>query len=1691
MKKAKQWVVVALVASMALSQTVYAQEYAAPEATETVQATEAVQTVENVEETVEETTEEIPVSETIETTAPETEAETKSEDVSANQKLDEKEAMEQMQEGENAFAITEGGSQKMMAFTPSESGKYLFYSVGSDDTKATLYSGNGDELASDDASGENNNFRIRYTLEKGQTYYLAAWYYDSDYAGTITVYAERVSNKCGDNAEWSLSEDGTLTITGEGTLNNQKPWDGETIKKIVIEEGITEIPDGLFQYNEEVKELQLPESLKSIGEYAFEGCGLKGIIIPASVETIGEYAFGYDRYDTKLDDFYIIGQSGSAAENYAKENDMTFYDADSSTVPISVCNVTIPRLNYYEGKAVTPEVKVTFGSKELEEGTDYTVSYADNTSAGQGKVTITGIGKYTGSIERTFVIVECKTYTKKLTPGKVRINQSNHYYDEDDTETFIWCAADLNNMTVESDNPSVCEVVITNRDEYNWDDSLPRQYVTFRLLAYKTGKAVITFKDADGTELFKYEVEVVPQPSNAIVFEDAVLQSMMVSEYDSDENGYITEDELSATKWLTIPDTYDGEQIHSLKGIENFKNLYRLSLRGCSGITDFSVLSQLPKLEKLYFTGGSTENLSWLAGCGQLKELFLSNSKIGSWSGLEKGTGLTSLGLSETDFSDADAPVLNNLTNLESLILDDNAGFTDIQLLAGLQNLKTLSLNNTGVSDEDKWNFENIPDSLEMRPGDTVDILKYQDLINIEINELEGEDIIKTTYGSENTVSAVKPGTTKIHVVYTDALSKDITIHIGELEDQTLGDDYPGTAEIKKVDGVSDDQSINIAHILDSNGSLWTTSPELKKVQSGVKQYVADYVYTTATSSVLLTKKYIGFYLDNNNVLWSDDHQKIAEDITEVSSGGALDSKGNFYDLHLNQPEGISNVVKWASGSAFTMILKTDGSVWARSVYNENETYCKLSDDVSDIVCWNYYTGAYLKKDGTIVKVHCYTSGFAMEEFDVNAAEFGVYNESYYAKDGKLYLLGDNGEESTCVGNVKAADMCSSWNGDEWFWLILGEDGSLYKTDTLGGTLEKIDSDVTALNPNYHGYELKSWHYQKNGKYYCIKNDGSIEELTQVMLKYAGYYYLYNTYNDRSQAIVKLNSDFVYLDHVTDIWTDQGKTYALRTDGSVWDITNSPTKIGSLSDKHEHTVVTDAAVEATLDSPGKTEGSHCSECGEIITAQKSTVVTVPLTAAKANAKGGVDVSWKKVSYADGYLVYRKSGKDNWKRAAELKSADDNSWTDTTGTVGTAYTYTVRAYMNADGETVTGGFDSKGVTATVLPATVVLKSAADNGKNGIAVNWEKVTGATGYRIYRKTAGTGWKGLATVASDSTTNYTDNSVTAGTTYSYTVRAYKTVNGTDVYGGFDNTGVSASVKKSDQALGTVVLDKVTDSTRGGVILSWKAVDGAEGYRIFKKFTGSSWQKVTDVTADKLSYEDASGVTGKTYTYTVRAYKMVNGKEVLGGFDSKGLTAKKLPAKVTLKEAKADNNGAITVRWNKLSTATGYRVYRKEAGGSWKGLTTLTANTVTSYTDKAVTVGKSYTYTVRAYKAYEGQTVLGSFDADGKTATAKAAVAMPSTVKLVSVSAAAGRKITVSWEKADNCEGYVVYRKEAGKSWTRIAKAGGSNLTSYTDSTGTAGTTYTYTVRAYKTVNGKEVMGSFDANGVSALCKN
>lgn len=98
------------------------------------------------------------------------------------------------------------------------------------------------------------------------------------------------------------------------------------------------------------------------------------------------------------------------------------------TVPgtkISKAKVSLASSKNHTGKALKPSVKVTYGKKTLKKNTDYSVSYKNNINPGTASVTITGKGKYYGTIQKTFAIkaAEGKTYT--VGKGKYKVTDAS------------------------------------------------------------------------------------------------------------------------------------------------------------------------------------------------------------------------------------------------------------------------------------------------------------------------------------------------------------------------------------------------------------------------------------------------------------------------------------------------------------------------------------------------------------------------------------------------------------------------------------------------------------------------------------------------------------------------------------------------------------------------------------------------------------------------------------------------------------------------------------------------------------------------------------------------------------------------------------------------------------------------------------------------------------------------------------------------------------------------------------------------------------------------------------------------------------------------------------------------------------------------------------------------------------------
>lgn len=181
-------------------------------------------------------------------------------------------------------------------------------------------------------------------------------------------------------------------------------------------------------------------------------------------------------------------------------------------------------------------------------------------------------------------------------------------------------------------------------------------------------------------------------------------------------------------------------------------------------------------------------------------------------------------------------------------------------------------------------------------------------------------------------------------------------------------------------------------------------------------------------------------------------------------------------------------------------------------------------------------------------------------------------------------------------------------------------------------------------------------------------------------------------------------------------------------------------------------------------------------------------------------------------------------------------------------------------------------------------------------------------------------------------------------------------------------------------------------------------------------------------------------------------------------------VSAKSSLATPKITKTESVNNG-VKISWGKVNGAARYRVYYK---GS-KGWTRLADTTSNAYTDKAVSSGKNYTYTVRCLSA-DAKRFTSGYDSKGKSVKF---LSVPKITKTENVYG--GVKLT--WNKVSGAEKYRVYYKKNNE-WKGL---GNTTSTSFIDTKAMSDHNYTYTVRCI-TKDGRNFASGYDGKGKSIL---
>ena len=444
------------------------------------------------------------------------------------------------------------------------------------------------------------------------------------------------------------------------------------------------------------------------------------------------------------------------------------------------------------------------------------------------------------------------------------------------------------------------------------------------------------------------------------------------------------------------------------------------------------------------------------------------------------------------------------------------------------------------------------------------------------------------------------------------------------------------------------------------------------------------------------------------------------------------------------------------------------------------------------------------------------------------------------------------------------------------------------------------------------------------------------------------------------------------------------------------------------------------------------------------------ITAVPVNQYVKNTIYGIELKWYRVYGAIGYYIFRsKLNDNNMEFVGTITGNNNTNFCDKKVGNGDIYVYKIMAY-NKDVVIEPNG--NSGVIKYIVPPKI---SSITNSTQGILLKWNKVESVDGYIVYRRTSSSGWTRLASIRD---TSFTDESARNNISYVYTIKSYSYVYPN--ISNLDDYVVSYSgISKTINRLADPTVSSASNIT-AGIQIKWVKTAGATGYIVYRKTGKESWSRIATIkSGSTTSYTDKSAKSVTNYSYTVRA---CNGSTMSDWHNYK--SCKRL-ADPTVSSA-SNITAGVQVKWAKTAGATGYVVYRKTGTGSWSRLATIKSGTTTSYTDKSAKSGTNYSYTVRACN--------GSTMSDWHNSKAVKRLFNPA----VTSASKTSNGINVKWSKVTGATGYVVYRKTAKGSWSRIANIKSGSTTSYTDTKASRGVTYIYTVRAY---NGS-TMSSFNS---------
>ena len=346
------------------------------------------------------------------------------------------------------------------------------------------------------------------------------------------------------------------------------------------------------------------------------------------------------------------------------------------------------------------------------------------------------------------------------------------------------------------------------------------------------------------------------------------------------------------------------------------------------------------------------------------------------------------------------------------------------------------------------------------------------------------------------------------------------------------------------------------------------------------------------------------------------------------------------------------------------------------------------------------------------------------------------------------------------------------------------------------------------------------------------------------------------------------------------------------------------------------------------------------------------------------------------------------------------------------------------------------------------------AAGSATSSSVSLKWDKNANASGYEIEQYKGGK-WTQIAKINNSSTVSYNVSRLAADTTYTFRMRAYKTLSSGTAYSNYVRLAAKTQLTNTDKFVGTAI-------SPTAVKLDWNRNDKVTGY-IIEQYKGGKWTQIAVTKNNTTLTFTVKGLADATpYSFRIKTYKNADGKTNYSGYTT--VKAETPPAAV--KNARVTSTTAtwITLEWERNANVTGYAIEQYK-GGKWTQIAVTKNNTTLKFIVKGLNPDTKYSFRIRAYKTNGTKTTYGGY------------VSMAGTTRIANVAkfnatALSQTAVKLSWSRNTIASGYVIEQYKGGK-WTQINVIKDKNVTTMVVGPLAKGTTYSFRMKSFKTVDG------------------